>query len=376
MKPSRPICLLLALTASLAFGQENRHRFSSAHGAFVAEAVLEGLQMPSSIEFVGGGKALVTQRSNGEMILADFEDGSREVVSGLPEMLVSGDGGLHDLERHPDYADNGWIYLAYSVGEEFRGTLALGRFRLEGATVTDWEDLFTARAYSDSGWHYGGRIQFQGGYVFLTVGDRDHVDMSQQLHNHAGTVVRLHDDGRVPEDNPFVGAEGRGQPPLPEIWSYGHRHAQGLFADPETGILWSHEHGPRGGDELNRIERGANYGWPVVSYGFQYSGGPIGMGIVEQEGMTQPDWVWVPSIAPSDMVVYRGRAFPQWNGSLLIGAMALTHLNRLAIEDGAVVLEERLARDVLGRIRSIAVDDEGLIYLGSDAGQVWRLRPE
>lgn len=370
------ICLLLSASAPVAIAQDQSHRFTGAAGAYVAEQVLDGLQVPSAIEFVGDNRALVLQRSNGVMLLADFRTGLSEPVTGLPDMYVAGDGGLHDLERHPEYEENGWIYLAYSVGEDFRSSLALGRFRLDGARMTDGQQLFIADAWSESTWHYGGRIQFQDGYLFLTVGDRDHPAMSQQLHNHAGTLVRLHDDGRVPADNPFVGEEGRGQPPRPEIWSYGHRHAQGLYADPESGTLWSHEHGPRGGDELNRIARGANYGWPVISYGFEYSGGPIGMGIVQQEGMEQPLWVYVPSIAPSDLVVYRGAAFPDWQGSLLIGAMALTHLNRLVIENGTVVLEERLASNVLGRIRSIAVDSEGLVYLGSDSGQIWRLRPE
>lgn len=354
------------------------HRFEGAHGAYVAEAVLDGLRTPAAIEFLGPSRALIAQRATGELLLVDFESGSREVISGLDGVFVHGDAGPHDLERHPDYANNGWIYFAYSVGEEFRSTLALDRFRLDGTRISDREQLFVAEAWSESDWHYGGRIQFHENFLYLTVGDRNHPDMSQDLSNHAGTVVRLHDDGRVPADNPFAEppAEGRGEPPRPETWSYGHRNPMGLISDPEAGILWSHEHGPRGGDELNRIERGANYGWPVISYGFEYSGGPIGMGIVQQEGMTQPLWVYVPSIAPGDMVIYRGDAFPAWSGSLLIAAMGLTHLNRLVVEDGFVVLEERLARGLLGRIRSIAVDDAGLIYLGSDAGQLWRLRPE
>lgn len=371
------IASLLAFAVTAVPARESSHRFQSATGAYVAEVVLEGLQVPSAIEFIEDGRALVAQRANGEIWLADFRSGSHEALRGLDGVFVHGDAGLHDLERHPDYADNGWIYLSYSVGEEFRSTLALDRFRLDGTNISDRERLFTAEAWSESDWHYGARIQFHQGYLYLTVGDRNHPEMSQDLSNHAGTVVRLHDDGRVPVDNPFVGAaEERGPPPRPEIWSYGHRNPMGLFADRENSILWSHEHGPRGGDELNRIERGANYGWPVISYGFEYSGGPIGMGIVRQEGMTQPLWVYVPSIAPGDMVVYHGDAFPAWRGSLLIGALALTHLNRLVVEDGVVVLEERLARNALGRIRSIAVDHDGHIYLASDTGQVWRLRPE
>ena len=208
------------------------------------------------------------------------------------------------------------------------------------------------------------------------MGDRQHRDKVQDRSNHAGSIVRLHDDGRVPEDNPFIGVEDERNPPRPELWTYGHRNPQGLYVHPETGELWENEHGPRGGDELNLIKKGANYGWPEISFGFEYDGGPIGKGIVHKEGMEQPVWVYVPSIAPSDLVIYQGDAFPAWKGSFLIGSLAFVHLNRLVLRDGAVVVEERLASGPLGRIRSIAVDAGGYIYLGSDGGDIWRLRPE
>jgi glucose/arabinose dehydrogenase len=229
----------------------------------------------------------------------------------------------------------------------------------------------------EDAYHYAARMQFLDGHLYFALGDRQHPPRAQDNSNHAGTVVRLRDDGGVPEDNPFVGVEEEGKPePRPEIWSYGHRDPMGLYVHPETGKLWLHEHGPRGGDEVQVVKRGANYGWPVTSYGFQYDGGPVGMGIPWREGMEIPAWVYVPSIAPSDLVIYDGQAFPAWRGSLLLGAMAGLHLNRLVLRDGEVVAEERLAQRLLGRIRSIAVDDEGLIYLGSDSGQVWRLSPE
>jgi glucose/arabinose dehydrogenase len=251
----------------------------------------------------------------------------------------------------------------------------LDRVRLDGSTVNARERLFEADAWSESESHYGGRIQFRGGYLFLTVGDRQHPEESQDNSNHVGAIVRLHDDGAVPDDNPFTGDTGRGEPPHPEIWSYGHRNPQGLFIHPETGELWSHEHGPRGGDELNRIVLGGNYGWPVVSFGFEYQGGPIGMGVVSREGMETPVWVYVPSIGPSDLVIYAGEAFPAWRGSFLIGAMAYTHLNRLVLRDGQVVLEERIGSGTLGRVRAIAVDAAGLVYLGNDSGEIWRISP-
>lgn len=363
---------VLTWAAALHADEAPVHRFSGVGGTFIAERVLAGLSQPVAIEMLGDSRALVLQRNTGTLSLADFSRGTAETVSGLDGVLVFGDAGLHDAERHPDHANNGWIYLSYSVGEEIHSSIVLDRIRLDGSRIVEQERLFTADAWSESSYHCGGRIQFHDGHVYMTIGDRLHEDRAQDRSNHTGTILRLREDGSVPEDNPYVGVEGA----RPEIWSYGHRSPQGLFVDPETGDLWEHEHGPRGGDELNRIERGGNYGWPVISYGFQYDGGPIGKGIVQQEGMEQPLWVWVPSIAPSDLVIYRGDAFPAWRGSFLIGAMALTHLNRLQFAEGKVVLEERLAIGTLGRIRSIAVDDAGLVYLGSDSGDIWRLRPE
>jgi glucose/arabinose dehydrogenase len=333
------------------------------------------VSQPIAIEFLPDGRALVLQRNVGLMTRVNFQTGEREDITNLPEMLVAEDAGLNDIELHPDFAKNGWIYLSYTEGDIHYNTLVVDRVRLDDARVVERERIFTADAYSESLAHYGGRMQFVDGYLFVTSGDRQHPDKAQDRGHHFGTIIRLHDDGRVPEDNPFLNLKDETTPSKPEIWSYGHRNPQGLYVNPETGELWANEHGPRGGDEVNLIVKGANYGWPVVSFGFQYDGGPIGMGIPQKEGMQQPVWVYVPSIAPSDMVYYQGEAFPAWRGSWLIGAMAKTHLNRLVIQDGAVVLEERLANGVLGRIRSIAVDDDGLIYLGSDLGSIWRLSP-
>jgi glucose/arabinose dehydrogenase len=354
-----------------------RHVFASLHGNFVAERVLADISQPAAIQFLPDGRALVAQRDRGLITLADFDTGGSTDVQGLPRLVVYGDAGVHDIELHPDYAKNGWIYISYTEGEEVHSTAVLDRFRLDGSRAVDVERLFTADAWSEDAYHLAARIAFVDGYVYVAFGDRQHPPRAQDNSNHAGTVVRLHDDGRVPEDNPFVGVEEEGKPkPRPEIWSYGHRDPMGLYRHPETNELWSHEHGPRGGDEVQVVRKGANYGWPIVSYGLQYEGGPIGMGIPWQEGMEIPSWVYVPSIAPSDLVIYQGAAFPAWRGSLLIGAMAGMHLNRLVFRDGEVVAEERLAQRLLGRIRSIGVDGEGLVYLGSDNGDVWRLRPE
>jgi len=345
-------------------------------GPIIADRVLGGLREPVAIEFLPDGDALVLQRNIGVISRADLAIGEKADITGLPPLIVKEAAGVHDIELHPDYVENGWIYIAYTEGEEFHSTAVLDRFRLDGTRATDVERIFTADAYSEGLYHFAARIAFVGDYVYLAIGDRQHPPTAQALDNHAGTVVRLHDDGRVPDDNPFVHAEPVDDvQPRPEIWSYGHRDPQGLYTHPETGELWLHEHGPRGGDELNLVKAGANYGWPVISFGFEYDGGPIGMGLPMQQGMEVPLWVYVPSIAPSDMVIYDGDAFPGWRGDFLIGAMAGVHLNRLVPWNGEIVAEERIGRFVMGRIRSLAVDDAGRVYLGSDNGEIWRLRP-
>ncbi|MEJ8566725.1 PQQ-dependent sugar dehydrogenase [Elongatibacter sediminis] len=379
IRPVLGVLMLLVLGTAQAqpAGEVDRHRLHGAAGAFVADRVLSGLAPVGAIAFLPGGDALVAQRSAGVLSRVDLNEGQRRDLAGMPEMLRFSGSGLLDVALHPEFAETRWVYISYSEGEEYRSTVVLDRFRLDGDRVTELERVFTADAYSENPYHYGGRIGFLDGYLYLTVGDRQHRERAQDRSNHTGSVVRLHDDGRVPVDNPFAGESASGDrvPPRPEIWSYGHRNPQGFVVDAESVTLWVHEHGPRGGDELNTIERGANYGWPEISFGLEYDGGPIGKGITREEGMEQPVWVWVPSIAPSGMILYRGNAFAGWTGNLLIGAMGLTHLNRLVLEDGAVVLEERLARGVLGRIRSVAEGPEGAVYVGTDAGEVWRLLP-
>jgi len=377
---TRVFACLLALSASLGAQEPERlrHVFPSLDGNFVAERMVDGLGQPSALEFLPDGRVLVAQRERGLLTLVDLGSGATIDVTGLPTLVVHSDAGIHDIELHPGHAENGWIYIAYTEGRPEYATAVVDRFRLDGDRAVDVERIITADAYTEGTHHFAARMAFVDGKLYFALGDRQHPPMAQDNSNHAGAVLRVNDDGSVPPDNPFVGVaaeEGKPQP-RPEIWSYGHRDPMGLYLHPETGELWLHEHGPRGGDEVEVVKKGANYGWPIVSYGFEYEGGPIGMGIPWQEGMEIPAWVYVPSIAPSDLVIYQGDAFPAWKGSFLIGAMAGMHLNRLVFRDGEVVAEERLAQRLLGRIRSIAVDGEGLIYLGSDNGEIWRLRPE
>jgi glucose/arabinose dehydrogenase len=341
-KPRLDVLTLLAFLASASFdisAEQDaglvRHVFASLNGDFVAERVLDDISQPAAIEFLPDGRALVLQRDRGLITIANFSTEEKTNVEGLPNLVVFSDAGVHDVELHPDYDSNGWIYITYSEGEQFHSTVALDRFRLDGFQAIDVERIFTADAFSEGAYHFAARIQFSEGFLYMAMGDREHPPMAQDNSNHAGTVVRLADDGSVPKDNPFVGLEEEGKP----------------------------------------IPRPANYGWPVVSYGLEYDGGPVGMGIPWKEGMEFPHWVYDPSIAPSDMVIYQGDAFPAWKGNFLIGAMAGLHLNRLVLRQGEVVAEERLAQRLLGRIRSVAVDKDGLIYVGSDSGQIWRLQP-
>jgi glucose/arabinose dehydrogenase len=340
---------------------------------FEVEGVATNLRQPTAMVFPSGEIALLAERESAAISRLELGSGRRVLLeNGFESLALTGeDAGLHDLALHPRYAANGWIYASYSTGSEERSTLAVDRFRLRGDAIVDRERVFAANAFAEDRFHYGGRLAFAGGHLFVTVGDRHHPPRAQSLSSHAGKILRLHDDGRVPGDNPFVGQKGA----LPEIWSYGHRNPQGLAIRPDTGDLWAHEHGPLGGDELNLIRRGANYGWPVISYGWEYTGGPIGMGITRRDGMEQPAWVWTPAIAPSGLVVYRGSVFPAWRGSFLIGSMARQHLNRIALVDGRVALEERLLPGRAGRARLVAEGPDGFLYVGNDNGELFRLRP-
>src|SRR5215471_5435129 len=281
-------CLCLAVLC--AREAPSQQVFESQLARFQIDVVATGLKQPSAMVFLPDGRALVVERQRG-IDLFDAKSGTLTAVEGGPEALIGAETGVHDVNRpatltgedagyhdvilHPDYAKNGWIYLSYSEGPRERSTTVVDRYRLRDNRLVDRQRIFTADAYSEDRFHYGGRMAFLDGYLFLTVGDRHHENRAQELANDAGKTLRLHDDGSIHQDNPFVGTKDA----RPEIWSYGHRNPQGLVVHPETGELWEHEHGPLGGDELNLIHRGANYGWPVISYGWHYEGGPIGMGI-------------------------------------------------------------------------------------------------
>ncbi len=333
----------------------------------------DGLENPWSLAFLPNGDMLITERPGRLRI---FRDGQLlpDPVSGLPEIRAFRQGGLLDIALHPDFENNRLLYLSYAANHQGGITTRVARGRFENDTLHDVEVLFTAEPASDNGRHFGSRLLFdRAGYLYITVGDRGDMPRAQDLNDHAGSTIRLHDDGRIPEDNPFVGRSDA----RPEIYTYGNRNAQGMALHPDTGAVWQNEHGPRGGDELNLIRAGVNYGWPVITHGVEYSGATIGAGITEKEGMEQPVHHWTPSIAPSGMAFYTGDVFPNWRGNVFVGALAHTHVTRLVMDGDRVVEEEPMFREMGQRIRDVRQGPDGYLYLLTDHtnGRLLRVEP-
>ncbi len=365
--PRAPLALLagaLLLTTSPALAQDV-HR--TAYHDYRVVTVAEGLVNPWSIAFLPGGDMLVTERPGRLRIV---RDGTllADPVQGLPEVFARGQGGLLDVVPHPDFASNRLLYLSYSKplgGDE--STTAVIRGRFEGDRLTGVEEIFEAQTRGRG--HYGSRIVFDGnGHIFVSVGERQvpargdlEAHPAQDLSNHHGVIVRLNEDGSVPDDNPFVGQVGA----LPETWSYGHRNPQGLVMDPSTGDLWATEHGPQGGDELNLIQRGLNYGWPVVGFGVNYGSGARIHDATMREGMENPRHVWVPSIGTSGLTIYGGDAFPDWQGDLFAGGLSGEVLYRLEMDGQEVVMRENILHGV-GRIRDVRQGPDGYLYVAVD----------
>ena len=338
---------------------------------FRVVTVADGLRNPWGMAFLPGGDVLVTEKG-GRLRLVRGGALQAEPVAGTPEVHANGQGGLLDVALHPQFAENRLVYLTYSKPGPEGSTTALARARFDGTRLTGLQDLFVADAWSRRNQHYGSRIVFDGqGHVFISVGERNEKTPAQELGNHKGTVVRLHDDGRVPRDNPFVSRAGA----KPEIWSYGHRNPQGMFLHPETRELWASEHGARGGDEINVVRAGRNYGWPAITHGVDYSGAPISPDSA-RAGMEQPLLHWTPSIAPSGLMLYTGDRFPRWRGNVFGGALAGEQLRRVVVSGGRASHQEPLLRG-RARVRAVSQGPDGLIYLLTDAanGQLLRLEP-
>lgn len=327
------------------------------------------LNAPWSMAFLPDGRMLITEK-NGQLRMIENGKLLPQAIAGAPKVIDSGQGGLLDVALHPQYAQNGWLYLSYSArGADGVGTEVM-RAKLQGMRLTASEIVFSQTPKISGGNHFGSRIVFdREGYMYITMGDRGDKERAQRLEQHIGKVVRLHDDGRVPADNPFVGKS----PAQPEIFSLGHRNVQGAAAHPASGKIWTHEHGPQGGDEINILAPATNYGWPVITYGVNYFiGTKIGEG-THKAGMAQPLYNWVPSIAPSGMVFYTGDAYPGWKNSLFIGALKFQMLVRLTLDGDKVVKEERLLQGI-GRVRDVRQGPDGLLYLLAD-NKLLQLQP-
>jgi len=370
---------LLVLCASLSVSSAQSTDFDSARHQFRAVPVVEGLENMWSMAFLPNGDMLVTERPgrlrvirNGELL--------EDSVSGMPEVFARGQGGLLDVVLHPQFESNSLVYFSYSHPNDGSSTTAVARGRFDGSAVHDVEEIFVAN--SSGRGHYGSRLVFDNdGYLYVTVGDRQaspsgdlESHPSQDTSNHHGTVNRIHDDGSIPSDNPFVGVEGV----EPSIWSYGHRNQQGMTMHPETGAIWAIEHGPQGGDELNLIVAGSNYGWPVIGYGINYNDDII-HSATHQDGMAQPAHYWVPSIATSGLLIYDGNQFPNWNGNAFVGGLNGQQLARLTMDGESIVSEETLLSG-MGRIRDVRQSPDGYIYIGidsasEDTASILRLEP-
>jgi glucose/arabinose dehydrogenase len=361
------LAIAIALISSIAVVSGDTTVRSALHDYRVV-TVVDALVQPWSIAFLPGGDALVTERPGRLRIIRNGKL-LPEAVEGVPKVFHSGQGGLLEVMPHPNFATNRLLYLSYSKpgADDSRSRTALIRGRFENDRLTAVQELFDAVAQGRN--HFSGKIAFdRNGFLFLTLGDRQvppegklEAHPAQDLTNHHGKIIRLHDDGRVPSDNPFVSRAGA----RPEIWSYGHRNVQGLAIHPETGDIWADEHGPQGGDELNRIQPGRNYGWPVIGYGVNYTTGLAIHSGTQREGMEQPVKVWVPSIGISGMMIYTGDRFPEWKGNLFVGGMAGQQLSRLTLSGQRVVNEELLVQQ-MGRIRDIRQSPDGYIYLVTD----------
>jgi glucose/arabinose dehydrogenase len=342
--------------------------------SFRVVTVVERLDHPWGLAFLPEGRMLVTERAGRLRIVGRDGKLASQPVAGLPKIEEFGQGGLLDVALHPRFAENALVYLSFADrGDGGYGTAVL-RGRLVGESLQGVEVIYRQQPKSRGGRHFGSRLVFdQAGFLYVTQGDRGEQDRAQHLDDLAGKVLRVHDDGRIPKDNPFVGRAGA----RPEIFTLGNRNVQGAALHPVTGELWSHEHGPQGGDEVNVLRAGVNYGWPVITYGANYgTGTKIGEGTAKP-GMAQPLHYWVPSIAPSGMAFYTGDRFTRWKGDLFVGALRDQMLVRLRLDGEKVVKEERMLQGTPGRIRDVRQGPDGLLYLLVDSsnGAIVRLEP-
>lgn len=347
---------------------------ANAQTDYKIDTLAESLGVVWGMTFVNENELVFTERS-GRAGLFNLKNKQVRWLKGLPKVHAQGQGGLLDVQVGPNFKQDGWLYFTYSRPADSQpnaSATTLARAKLNGLNLTEWQDLLITQSASQATQHFGSRIAFDNqGHVFFGIGDRGKRENGQIFTNHAASIIRLKLDGSVPQDNPFIDNPGY----LNELWSVGHRNPQGLVYDSERAILWEIEHGPRGGDELNVVQKGQNYGWPDVSQGKEYWG-PVAIGVRHKAGMVDPVKVYIPSIAPSSLMLYQGNAFPEWKGQLFAGALVLRHLNVIELNaKGEVTGEQRLLEDLNERIRALTQDKKGLIYLSTDSGKIMRLSP-
>ena len=338
--------------------------------SFSEELVVSGIQNPWGMVFPSKNAILITEKS-GKLIL--FENGKKTKIGNLPNIYERGQGGFLDIELHPDYDKNGWIYFSFSSsdGDGNGGNTCILRARLKNNQLTDKELLYKGLPNTTKGQHWGSRLEFDNeGFLYFSIGDRGNRDVNpQDITRDGGKIYRIHDDGRIPKDNPFVDKKNAKK----AIYSYGHRNPQGLAKNPTTGEIWNHEHGPRGGDEINIIKKGKNFGWPVITYGINYVGTKI-TDETSRPGMEQPLYQWTPSIAPSGMTFVTSDKYPDWKGSLLVGSLAFQYLERLELKNNKVIYREKLL-DGIGRVRNVRQGPDGYIYVGVEGKGIYKLIP-
>ena len=335
---------------------------------YTTKIIVPELDIPWGMAFLQDGSILITEKT-GKLI--HFKNGNKTNIKGIPNVYVRGQGGLLDIKLHPNYNKNGWIYLALSSpkGDDNGGNTALIRGKLKNNTLTEIEWLYKATPNTKKGHHWGSRIAFDNdGYLYFSIGDRGNRDVNpQDITIDCGKIYRLNDDGSIPKDNPFVNISNA----KTAIYSYGHRNPQGMAKNPFTGDIWTNEHGPKGGDEINIIKKGKNYGWPVISYGINYSGTSF-TDITKKEGMMQPLFYWTPSIAPSGMTIVSSEKYPDWKGNILVGSLKFQYLERLILKNNRVIKREKLFENI-GRVRNVIQAPDGFIYVAIEGKGIFKI---
>lgn len=338
--------------------------------SYKIEEVVKSLSIPWGMTWLPDGSMLITEK-DGRLI--HFKEGKKIELANVPKVYNSGQGGLLDIELHPDYKENGWIYITYASeeGPGEGGHTALIRCKLEGNSLTNIEKLYKAEPNTTAGQHFGSRIEFDNeNFVYFSIGERGEREKNpQDITRDGGKIYRLNDDGSIPKDNPFYNEANAKK----AIYTYGNRNPQGMAKHPKTGQIWMHEHGPKGGDEINIVKKGANYGWMTVTYGVNYSGSEI-TDKTTKPGIEDPVYYWVPSIAPCGMAFITSDKYPKWKGKLLVGSLKFGYVEMLTLDDEKVVEREKIAQDI-GRVRNVKMGPDGLIYIAVEGQGIFRLIP-